>query len=77
MSKTGNLFIRIKPGTEIRIGDDILIEVKQIKPGSSGIRLNIKAPPDIKIEWKDGESQVKDDREFPAFDGSSLKFDSR
>ncbi|EAQ80162.1 carbon storage regulator [Blastopirellula marina] len=57
------LVLTRKPGETIRIGDDIVITISQLKGGR--VRIGIDAPPEMGI--RRGELEVRDEKdELPA-----------
>ena len=55
------LFLRRKPGTTIRIGDDIVVVIKEIRDGE--VHVGIQAPIDVPVHREEVYQRIKKEQE--------------
>ena len=54
------LFLRRKPGTTIRIGDDIVVVIKEIRDGE--VHVGIQAPIDVPVHREEVYQRIQQEK---------------
>ena len=54
------LFLRRKPGTTIRIGDDIVVVIKEIRDGE--VHVGIQAPIDVPVHREEVYQRIQKEK---------------